>query len=115
MGNKNEIIEVKDLNGLKFLYDNWAMTWEGLRSEDFELAMDKCGGEGVKGYVIKGADMNKLTKLKGDNAYPDDINIFAIYPFKGLAMMVGARWMTDIIDNNLRREHKTAKTLFKNV
>lgn len=110
-----EIINVKDLKDLKFLYDNWAMTWEGLRKEDFELAMNECGGEGVKGYVITGADMNKLSKLHGDNTYSDDLNIFAIYPFKGLAIQVGARWMTDIIDNNLYREHTTAKTLFKNV
>lgn len=110
-----EIINVKDLKGLKFLYDNWAMTWEGLIKEDFELAMNECGGEGVKGYVITGADMNKLSKLTGRNKYPADLNIFAIYPFKGLAIHVGARWMTDIIDNNLNRENTTAETLFAEV
>jgi len=89
---------------LKFLYDNWAMTWEGLREEDFDLALEKCGGEGAKGYLISGNTMNTLCGLHGSNAYPEDLNIFAIYPFKGLAINWGARWMYDIIDNNARRE-----------
>ena len=32
------------------------------------------------------------------------LNIFVIYPSRGLAMFVGARWMDDIIDNNARRQ-----------
>ena len=100
-----EIKTVTTAEELKYLYDMWAMTWEGLREDDFELAMKECGGEGVKGYLIKGKTMNEICHLTGDNAYQDDLNIFAIYPFKGLAMTVGARWMTDIIDNNARREH----------
>lgn len=99
-----KIIKVEDAETLQYLYDMWAMTWEGLREEDFELAMKECGGEGVKGYVTTGAVMNKICHLTGNNAYPDDLNIFSIYPFKGLAMVVGARWMYDIIDNNARRE-----------
>ena len=99
-----KIIKVEDAETLQYLYDNWAMTWEGLREEDFELAMNECGGKGVKGYVTSGAIMNKICHLSGDNAYPNDLNIFSILPFKGLAMLVGARWMDDIIDNNARRE-----------
>ena len=99
------IITVTEKEVLKYLYDTWAMTWEGLREQDFELAMKECGGEDVKGYLIKGNVMNKLCRLTGNNAYPDDLNIFAIYPFKGLAIQFGARWMTDIIDNNARRQH----------
>lgn len=89
---------------LKFLYDNWAMTWEGLAEESFEEALDLCGGENAKGYLVKGKVMNEICHLTGDNAYPDDLNIFAIYPFKGLAMQFGARWMYDIIENNAWRE-----------
>ena len=99
-----EIIKVSTPKELKYLYDNRAMTWEGLREEDFELAMEECGGKGVKGYLVKGEVMNQICHLTGSNAYPDDLNIFSIYPFKGLAMMVGARRMYDIIDNNARRE-----------
>lgn len=99
------IINVEDAELLKYLYDNWAMTWEGLTPDDFELAVKECGGEGAKGYVIKGKTMNEICHLKGDWAYPDDLNIFAVYPFKGLAIQYGARWMTDIVDNNAHRMH----------
>ena len=100
-----EIINVVDVEGLKFLYDKWAMTWEGLREDDFQLAIKECGTEETKGYIVKGEVMNNICHLKGNNAYPKDLNIFAIYPFKGLAMQYGARWMYDIIDNNAHREH----------
>ena len=50
--------------------------------------------------------MNKICKLKGSNAYPNDLNIVSIKKYKCLAMSVGARWMDDICDNNARREHR---------
>lgn len=99
-----EIIKVETKEQLKELYDCSAMTWEGLREEDFGVALNMCGAKGAKGYVITGAAMNKLCKLTGSNAYPDDLTIFSIDKFKGLAITVGARWITDIIDNNASRE-----------
>ena len=101
----SEIIKVETKEQLKYLYDNWAMTWEGLREEDFDLAIKECGGENAKGYLISGETMNKICHLTGNNAYPNDLHIFAVYPFKGLAMFVGARWMYDIIANNADRQH----------
>lgn len=98
------ITEIKELSELKKLYDNSAMTWEGLNPDDFEIALKTCGKDGANGYIIKGKTMNELCSLTGLNAYPDDLNIFAIYPYQGLAMMYGARWMDDIIDNNADRE-----------
>ena len=100
----DRINQVTTPSELKYLYEHSAMTWEGLVETDFELALEHCGAEGAKGYVTKGSVMNKICGLTGDNAYPEDLTIFSIYPFKGLAMMVGARWMDDIIDNNARRE-----------
>lgn len=82
------------------------MTWEGLIEEDFDLALEACnqfGKDGV-GYVITGAKMNELCNLTGSNAYPDDLTIFAITDFRGIAIQFGARWMADIIDNNAVRE-----------
>ena len=99
-----EIIEVKTLEQLKDLYNCSAMTWEGLREEDFSVALNMCGAEGAKGYVTKGKVMNNLCSLTGSNAYPDDLTIFSIDKFKGLAIQYGARWMDDIIDNNADRE-----------
>lgn len=99
-----EIIEVTTYEQLGELYDHSAMTWEGLVEEDFQEAIDMCGDEGAKGYVTKGKIMNEICHLSKDNAYPDDLNIFSVYPFKGLAIKYGARWMDDIIDNNAYRE-----------
>ena len=99
-----EIIKVETKEQLKELYTCSAMTWEGLIEEDFETALNMCGAEGAKGYVTKGAVMNKICKLTGSNAYPDDLDIFSIDKFKGLAIMYGARWMDDIIANNADRQ-----------
>ena len=99
-----EIINVTTIEQLKDLYDNSAMTWEGLREEDFGIALDETGADDANGYVTKGKVMNELCHLTGDNAYPDDLNIYSVYPFKGLAIMYGARWIDDVVDNNARRE-----------
>jgi hypothetical protein len=82
------------------------MTWEGLAEESFEEALDYCCEEGKDGtgYVTTGKTMNEICHLTGTNAYPDDLTIFSIKDFKGLAFQVGARWMDDIIENNARRE-----------
>lgn len=98
------IIKVETKEDLQYLYNHSAMTWEGLREDDFQLAMKECGTDDTKGYITKGKVMNEICHLTGDNAYPDDLNIFSILPFKGLAIMLGARWMDDIVDNNAIRE-----------
>ena len=99
-----EIIKVETKEQLKALNDCSAMTWEGLIEEDFGTALDMCGAEGAKGYVTTGKVMNEICHLTGNNAYPDDLTIFSIDKYKGLAIMVGARWMDDIISNNADRE-----------
>ena len=99
-----EIIKVETKEQLKALNDCSAMTWEGLIEEDFGAALDMCGAEGPKGYVTTGKVMNEICHLTGNNAYPDDLTIFSIDKYKGLAIMFGARWMDDIISNNAGRE-----------
>ena len=99
-----EIIKVETKEQLKALNDCSAMTWEGLREEDFGTALDACGAEGAKGYVTTGKVMNEICRLTGSNAYPDDLTIFSIDKYKGLAIMFGARWLDDIISNNADRE-----------
>jgi len=93
-----EIIEVTTYEQLGELYDHNAMTWEGLVEEDFQEAIDRCGDEGAKGYLTKGKVMNEICHLEGKYAYPDDLNIFSVYPFKGIASNYCARWMDNIID-----------------
>ena len=99
-----EIIKVETKEQLKALNDCSAMTWEGLREEDFGVALDMCGAEGAKGYVTTGKVMNEICHLTGSNAYPDDLTIFSIDKFKGLAIMFGARGMDDILSSNADRE-----------
>lgn len=99
-----EIIKVETKEQLKALNDCSAMTWEGLIEEDFGAALDMCGAEGAKGYVTKGKVMNEICHLTGHNAYPDDLTIFSIDKYKGLAIMYGARWLDDVISNNADRE-----------
>ena len=99
-----EIIKVETKEQLKALNDCSAMTWEGLIEEDFGTALDMCGAEGAKGYVTTGKVMNEICHLTGDNADPDNLNIFSIDKYKGLAIMVGARWMDDILSSNADRE-----------
>ena len=99
-----EIIKVETKEQLKALNDCSAMTWEGLIEEDFGAALDMCGAEGAKGYVTTGKVMNEICHLTGHNAYPDDLTIFSIDKYKGLAIMVGARWMDDILSSNADRE-----------
>lgn len=99
-----EIIKVETKEQLKALNDCSAMTWEGLIEEDFGAALDMCGAEGAKGYVTTGKVMNEICHLTGNNAYPDDLTIFSIDKYKGLAIMFGARWMDDIVSNNADRE-----------
>ena len=110
--NETKIIKVEanDNNTFKYLYDKWAITWEGLIEEDFSIALREVFEQDAPdqvmiGYLIKGKDMNEHYKLTGDNKYSDDLNIFAIadYGYK-LALHYGARWFTDIVDNNERRE-----------
>ena len=99
-----EIIKVETKEQLKTLNDCSAMTWEGLIEEDFGVALDTCGAEGAKGYVTTGKVMNEICHLTGDNAYPDDLTIFSIDKYKGLAITLGARWMDAVISNNADRE-----------
>ena len=99
-----EIIKVETKEQLKALNDCSAMTWEGLIEEDFGAALDMCGAEGAKGYVTTGKVMNEICHLTGSNAYPDDLTIFSIDKFRGLAIMFGARWMDDILSSNADRE-----------
>ena len=65
-------------------------------------------------YITKGEIMNRLLDLTGDNAYPDDLTIVSVRledMQNSMAVVeprftVGARWLDDIINNNLARERR---------
>ena len=100
-----KIIKVETLEQLEKLYNSKAITWEGLVSDDFNIALQTCGCDGAEGYLTTGKVMNKLCKLTGNNAYPKDLNIFSIKNFKGIPSNYGAKCINDIIDNNATREN----------
>lgn len=114
------LIEYDDQATLAMLAEGSALTWEGMSVNSGNLdAIVQALQAGnlltnptqpVDFYVIKGADMNRIDGLTGDNAYPNDLNILSISLDQltdGVVMwrfQVDARWMDDIRDNNARRE-----------
>ena len=114
------IIKEPKMNELAHLDETEAIVEEGLEDNSIQFFVnwvsDLAGTQNnvVIVYKIKGAMLNEAWSLTGDNRYPDDLNIVAIsfdqiaFPGK-LAIPrfnVGARWWSDILENNLRREQE---------
>ena len=105
-----------DANMLEDLVAHSAFTLEGLATEsikDFVAWIEqhtKLKRRDV--YVTSGKLANREWGLHGNNAYPDDLHIVSVKlddmeDFKKIVMarfQIGARWMDDIHDNNVRRE-----------
>jgi hypothetical protein len=71
-------------------------------------------GQELKWHTWKGAVMNKVFGLTGDNAYPDDLTFLAfglendnlaIGPLAMFKLQNGDRWLDDIISNNQYRQN----------
>ena len=91
--------EGMDMASIQY-FVNWISDLAGTVNDEVEV------------YLIKGEMLNKAWSLTGDNRYPDDLNIVAVSfdeidkPGK-LAIprfSVDARWWSDVLSNNLRRE-----------
>lgn len=117
-GSEVSITQVTDKATLKQFYDDWSITWEGMSTDeknlkDIKKAINEAGGK-FNGHfhVIKGDFFNKAYGLTGRNAYPEDLSILVITtkdcPGRDKLIMwirmCGARWYTDVIDNNARRQ-----------
>ena len=101
---------------LEMLYMNSAWTWEGMSTDEDNLAAiskwfaeNGCPLKKDEFYLVSGKQMNEFCGgLTGDNAYPDDLNILSILLDNitdvGKLFMkkfeVGARWFDDIYENN---------------
>lgn len=108
-------ITVKTLDELMALGS--ALTIEGLAEDSIPDFLDWIKGftpiikEDV--YITSGATMNKELNLTGSNAYPDDLTVVSVrledmqnsMAVTMSRFAVGARWMDDIINNNVMREH----------
>ena len=111
-------INVTSKEQLDELYNQSALTWEGLCSDEQNLAAVEewlkehnaiTADEEPTAYIIKGELMNRTYSLTGDNAYPDDLTIVSVTGISQLKIVisrfaVGGHWFDDIVDNNARRE-----------
>jgi hypothetical protein len=99
------------------LYNQSALTWEGMTTDEenlrairdwLELHGALENGEPIF-HIISGEFMNSTYGLTGDNAYPDDLSIISVTNINIAKLIiarftVGARWFDDIVDNNASRE-----------
>ena len=105
-----------DANMFDDLVEHNALTIEGLNLssiEDFVNWIEEYTPLKRKDvYVTKGALANHEWHLTGCNAYSDNLNIVSVKlndmeDFNKIVLPrfnIGARWMGDIYDNNVRRQ-----------
>ena len=123
MENKIEIkkIKVTTKKQLDDLYKNSAFTLEGFDTskENINKLIDwfnEYGGirEPLSVFITKGSFMNEAYQLTDDNAYPNDLNIVSIkleniqdvFRVAVPRFDIGARWFSDIVDNNKVRQNQ---------
>lgn len=97
-------------------YEDSSLTFIGMVPKEADLYVDEMRkytkvDDSKTMYLTTGYYMNLMYDLKGDNAYPEDLNILIIpldafedvgkiaIPMRG----IGGRWFDDIVDNNARR------------
>ena len=110
-------INVSTKHQLDALYNQSALTWEGLTSDEGNLNAVKewleengaiLEGEEPTFDIITGELMNTQYDLSGSNAYAEDLTIVSVTNINQRAIIiprfeVGGRWFDDIVDNNARR------------
>jgi hypothetical protein len=113
-----KIINVFTKEQLDALYNQSALTWEGLDTSEENLnavkewlSENKAIIEGTEPtfHITTGRLMNKYYGLTGDNAYHNDLNLVSVTdinqgPITLSRFEVGGRWFDDIVDNNIRRQ-----------
>ena len=112
------IINVTTKQQLNALYNQSALTWEGLSADEENLNAVRDWLKEYKAFlhddeptfhIITGEFMNEQYGLSGDNAYPEDLTIVSVTDINQMTITiprfeVGGRWFDDIVDNNARRE-----------
>lgn len=111
------VINVTTKEQLDALYNQSALTWEGLSSdeENLKAVRDWLEEHGAIVYVepdfhiIEGKFMNEQYGLSGNNAYPEDCTLVSVTDIDQMKITiprfeVGGRWFDDIVDNNRMRE-----------
>ena len=112
------IINVTTKKQLNVLYNQSALTWEGLSADEENLNAVRdwlkehkaiLGYDEPTFHIITGAFMNDAYGLNGNNAYAEDLTLVSVTDINQMAVViprfeVGGRWFDDIVDNNARRE-----------
>lgn len=110
-----EVKKVTSKEEIEELRNRSALTMEGLLADENNL---KDFEDWIKQYtptdkivfhIISGKLMSDSYHLTGDNRYPDDLEIVSVTGIDqgSIAIprfQIGARWLDDIIDNNIARE-----------
>lgn len=111
-----KLIKVKDIETLKMLEEQSALTIEGLNEEDapeflnWVKQFSPVKSEIV--YIVEGMLMNEVYGLTGENAYKDDLTIQAI-PLNLIENVseiivprfeIRGRWFDDVVENNAIKE-----------
>ena len=113
-----KIINVTTKDQLDNLYNQSALTWEGLSSDEENLNavkewLDGNGAllEGIEPtfHIITGELMNETYGLTGGNAYSNDLTIVSVTDINQMKVTlprfeVGGRWFDDVVNNNVARE-----------
>ena len=112
------IINVTTKEQLNNLYEQSALTWEGLTADEENLNAVK-EWLNVHGalledtepifHIIAGDFMNTVYGLTSSNAYEDDLTIVSVTDIDLMKVViprfeVGGRWFDDVVDNNASRE-----------
>ena len=114
------IINVSTKEQLDNLYNQSALTWEGLTADEDNLNavkewLDTNGAiladTEPTFHIITGELLNTVYGLTGDNAYASDLTIVSVTDINQMAVViprfqVGGRWFDDIVDNNAGREEE---------
>ena len=111
------IINVTTRKQLDALYNQSALTWEGLSADEENLNavrnwLEEHGAlTNVEPdfHIISGEFMNEQYGLSGSNAYAEDLTLVSVTDINQMAIViprfeVGGRWFDDIVDNNRMRE-----------
>ena len=112
--------QVNTKTELNYLYNNSALTLEGLAEESIPDLIKwleentTFTTDNLDVYVIKGEVMNEEYSLNGDNAYPNDLTIVSVVDIDLMKVAIprfsiGARWFDDIVDNNAARQMQGAE------
>lgn len=116
-----EVIVVESVKDIDDLRSGDSLVIEGLCKEsikdyfNFLLENDLLiySESNIPIYIIPGKIMNEHSNLTGSNRYIDDLNIVAIkldnlnIPAITITRFsFGGRWLSDVIDNNIRREEE---------